>query len=73
MAKSLGRKPSQRGKEPTFINPHLPRSRPISIPNHPGALARFTAEGIIDQLDEDLFALEEQLNSEIRKGKRNDS
>lgn len=63
LAEQLGRQlAGQRGKEPTFINPLLPQSRPISIPNHPGSLNRFTAEGILDQLEEDIFAIEEELD-----------
>jgi len=37
IAKSLGRKIANRGHEPNYISVFLPRSRPISIPNHPGA------------------------------------
>lgn len=48
LAKSLGRKRAKRGHEPNYISDLLPRSRPISIPSHPGALARFTAENILD-------------------------
>jgi hypothetical protein len=72
MARSLGRKPSDRGKEPTFVNPLLPHRVPISIPSHPGALARYTAEGIIDQLEQDLSAFEEELEAEILRRKQND-
>lgn len=67
LAQSLGRVSSQRGKEPTYVNPTLPRSRPLTIPNHPGALARYTAESILDQLEEDLFALCEQLDQEAER------
>lgn len=60
LAKSLGRVASPRGKEPTFISTLLPNRKPLSIPNHPGALPRYTAESILDVLEEDIFLLEEQ-------------
>ena len=61
IAKSLGRRLFDRGHEPNFLSDLLPRSRPISIPNHPGAMARYTAENILDQLEQDIFDLEEIL------------
>jgi hypothetical protein len=61
IAKSLGRKIANRGHEPNYISVFLPRSRPISIPNHPGAMARFTAENILDQLEQDIFYIEESI------------
>jgi hypothetical protein len=39
----------------------IPNSRPISIPDHPGSLKRFTAGNILDALEQDIFALEEML------------
>ena len=64
-AKALGRsRDTKRGKEPTYISEFLPFSRPISIPDHPGALNRFTAENILDQLEQDIFILEEMLPDE---------
>ena len=59
LAKSLGRRLTDRGSEPNYISDLLPRKHPISIPNH-GIMKRFTAENILDQLDEDIFDLEEQ-------------
>lgn len=59
LAKSLGRRLFDRGHEPNYLSDLLPKSRPISIPNHPGAMARFTAENILDQLEQDIFDLEE--------------
>lgn len=53
LAKTLGRKESNRGKEPTYISTVFPDMRPVSIPSHPGALPRFTVESILDQLDGD--------------------
>lgn len=35
LAKKIGRKLSDRGKEPTYIHEDLANRRPISIPNHP--------------------------------------
>lgn len=70
LAKSLGRIPYPRGKGPTFINPRLPRSKPLTIPNHPGALPRYTAESILEQIEGDLFALEEKLENEAERRKR---
>lgn len=61
IAKALGRVRADRGKEPTWISRLLPNSRPISIPNHPGVLNRFTAGNILDQLENDIFMLEEIL------------
>lgn len=61
LAKSLGRRLFNRGHEPNYLSDLLPRSRPISIPNHPGSMARFTAENILDQLEQDVFELEENL------------
>jgi len=61
LAKSLGRKIVNRGHEPNYISVFLPRSRPISIPNHHGAMARFTAENILDQLEQDIFDIEESI------------
>jgi hypothetical protein len=61
VAKSLGRRLRDRGHEPNYISDLLPKSRPISIPNHPGTMARFTAGNILDQLEQDIFDLEESL------------
>lgn len=58
-AESLGRKRDNRGSEPTYINEMLPGSRPLTIPNHPGALNKFTAGNILDQLEQDISMLEE--------------
>jgi hypothetical protein len=62
LARALGRvRNTSRGKEPTFVSRLLPNSRPISIPDHPGSLKRFTAGNILDALEQDIFALEEML------------
>ena len=59
LAAALGRERSKRGKEPTYISTLLPNSKPISIPNHPGALNKFVAGNILDSLEQDIFNLEE--------------
>lgn len=59
LARSLERTIFDRGKEPTYVSTLLPASRPISIPNHPGTLAKGTALNILDQLDQDIFEIEE--------------
>lgn len=61
LARSLQRRPFERGKEPTFISDILPRSRPISIPNHPRALSKGTAINILDQLEQDIFEIENSI------------
>ena len=48
----------KRGKHPTFEMEGRP---PLSIPNHPRALSPITVDDILDILEEDLDALEEQL------------
>ena len=60
LAKAMGRRRHpKRGKEPTWVSDLVPNTRPLSIPNHPGDLNRFTAGSILDQLEEDLYRLEE--------------
>ena len=60
LARALGRKRDDRGKEPTFISELLPQSRPLSIPHYAKTLKRGTAGNILDQLEKDLDAFEEQ-------------
>ncbi len=57
-AEALGRERTARGKEPTFVSRVLPYSRPISIPDHPGSLKKFTAGNILDAFEQDIIALE---------------
>jgi hypothetical protein len=64
IAKSLGRRRSNRGKEPTYVSDPFPDLRPVSIPSHRGTLNRFTASSILDQLDEDVFRWEEEFEQE---------
>lgn len=61
LARALGRKPANRGKEPTYINELLPQSRPLSIPHHSTTLKKGTAGNILDQLEKDIDDLEELL------------
>jgi hypothetical protein len=63
LAKALGRRRFDRGKEPTYIS-DLHGARPVTIPSHPGALKRFTACNILDQLEGDLIRWEEALDAE---------
>ena len=67
LAGCLGRKPFPRGKEPTYVSEMLNDKNPISIPNHPGALSKYTAGNILDQLEEDLERLEELLEREEQR------
>jgi len=53
LALSMGRIPKNTGKHPTFEG-GPPGTFPISIPDHPGTLKRFTAENILDVLERDL-------------------
>ncbi len=63
IAKRLGRERSKRGKEPTYVSLDFPDLRPVSIPSHSTGLKRFTAESILDQLDEDVFRWREELDN----------
>ena len=58
LAKALGRKRHPKGKEPTWVS-ELPGRWPFSIPNHPGDLKKETARSILEDLEADLYALEE--------------
>jgi hypothetical protein len=57
VARSLSRKLSNRGKEPIYLSELLPHKKLITIPSHSGSLPRFTAENILDDLDEDVDEL----------------
>jgi hypothetical protein len=57
LAMAIGRQKIVRGKEPTFEKDGRP---PLTIPNHPGALSMWTADSILDVLEEDLLAEEGQ-------------
>lgn len=51
VARSVGRLPHKRGKEPTFVKEGRP---PLTIPNHPGAMSPITVDNILDMFEEDL-------------------
>jgi hypothetical protein len=51
IARSAGRRPHKRGKEPTFVKEGRP---PLTIPNHPGAMSPITVDNVLDMLEEDL-------------------
>jgi hypothetical protein len=57
LARALGRKRHPRGSDPAWVS-ELAGSHPISIPNHPTDLNRFTARNILDQLEADIDRLE---------------
>jgi hypothetical protein len=59
LAKSFGRKPSPRGKEPTYVSEFF-ALRPLAIPSH-RIIKEYTAKSILDQLEEDIFQWEEYL------------
>ena len=61
LAKACGRKRVKRGTEDNYESTLLPRRPAISIPNHPGSLGKYVAGNILDDLEEDLFWLEENL------------
>jgi hypothetical protein len=60
IAKSLGRRRYNQGKELVYKSDLLPNSRPLSITKHPGSLNKITAGNILDSLDKDVFDLEEK-------------
>lgn len=61
IAKSLGRRKFDRGKEPTYISEAFPNElRPLTIPGHV-TIKRGTALSILNQLEEDVFKWKEWL------------
>ena len=70
LAKGLGRfHDKKRGKEPTWVNRDFPELRPLSIPHHSTDLNRFTAGGILDQLEGDIEKIEEALEKSLGEEK----
>jgi hypothetical protein len=69
IAKGLGRKRHDRGKEPTYEWPNA-RRPPLTIPRHPGTLKKGTACNILDQLEEDIELLEQEDDSDNDGGDR---
>lgn len=67
IARALGRKKADRGKEPTYESTEFPELRPLSIPMHKGRdLPPGTRNSILSQLDEDVTAWEERLSRQER-------
>lgn len=67
LAKALGRKQENRGKEPTFVSKVFLNLRPLSIPKHKGRdLPTGTKNSILTQLDEDLIAWDDRLTEQER-------
>jgi hypothetical protein len=60
LAKKLGRSLFPRGKHPTYVSDILLNRPPLSIPNHSGALPKYTAESILNILEEDLDIIDEK-------------
>ena len=67
-AKKCGRqlRTGGKGKEPTYVNKYLPFRMPLSIPNHPGNMPTGTAGNILGILEQDLFDLEDMLETQSR-------
>ena len=63
LAKQLGRKRHDRGKEPTYEWPDASRL-PLTIPHHLGTLKKGTACNILNQLEEDIELLEQEDDSD---------
>lgn len=65
LAESLGRKITDQGKHPMYESLPFPHLRPLSIPNHGSkGLATGTKLSILSQLDDDVMAWQELLESE---------
>jgi hypothetical protein len=64
LAKRMGRerRPQQTG-DPQWVNKEA-GWRPLSIPSHPGDMPRGTAGSVLNQLEDDLFRLEELYGDE---------
>jgi len=61
LAGKVGRQPCNRGKEPTYEAQAYPEWFPLTIPQHSGGrIAKGTAASILNQLEQDLDALEEE-------------
>src|SRR5580704_1380007 len=75
VAGQLGRRPVRRGKEPMYESEPFPHLRPLSIPNHKGRdMAPGTRNSILNQLEEDADAWEEEIERQERgNGGRNGS
>lgn len=68
IAKALGRERSKkRTNEPTYIST-LFKTNVLTIPDHSGTLKKGTALSILDQLEEDVYRFEEELEREAQEG-----
>ena len=68
LAQRLGRKAVVRGKEPTWDSDVFMELRPLAIPDHGGKdMAIGTKNSILNQLEDDLNAWEEQIAQEEAK------
>ena len=54
LARSVGRVRHKRGKEPSWVSTVFLGAPPVSIPNHPGDLSKYTARSILNELEADL-------------------
>ncbi len=64
LARQLGRKPAKRGTDPMWESAQFSLF-PLSIPHHGGRdLPVGTKNSILDQLEDDLLAWEEELSEE---------
>lgn len=74
LAKRLGRKKKNRGKEPTYESEVLPHLYPLTIPHHGGKdLAPGTKRSILDRIEEDVFAWELKLDEDDSEENGGDS
>lgn len=64
LAEAVGRRRGTRGKEPTWVSEQFP-ARPLSIPAQ-RVVNRYTALGILDDLEQDLDEIEATLEEEQR-------
>ena len=58
-----------------YVSKVFPQLTPLPIPSHPGALKRFTALSILNQLDEDILQWEEYFSkqkTQTEKGSNNE-
>ncbi len=61
LAKRMGRQRFERGKEPTYVRAGW---FPLSIPGHPGTLKKGTAHSIVNQLEQDVVAMEAEVEDD---------
>ncbi len=67
LAKALGRKLHNRGKEPNWVNTELPNARPLSIPNHTKDLKKGTLKSrlVENPIKADMTRITGSSNKEI--------